>query len=88
MFSNRWRFKVEKDVSTKHAANTIIGSAQSFAERAKINGWNIQKYHRVKECPESALSKFFFERILPIGYMGFDEKPHIIFSSDFVATDV
>lgn len=76
--NNALRFRVEKDVSTKHAANTIIGSAQSFAERAKINGWNIQKYHRVKECPESVLSRFFFERILSIGYAGFDEKPHFI----------
>lgn len=72
------RFRKEKNVSTRYAANTIVGNVQSYAERAKINSWNIQKYSRIKECPESALSKFFFERVLPIGNVGFNDKPHII----------
>jgi len=76
--NNALRFQVEKGVSRKHAANTIIGNAQNFAERAKVNNWEVLRYHRLKELPESALSKFFFERILKIGYSGFNEKPRLI----------
>jgi hypothetical protein len=75
--NNALRFQIENRVSRKHASNTIIGSAQSFAEKAKIHNWGIQKYNRHKDCPESALSKFFFERILKIGFAGFNEKPKL-----------
>lgn len=75
--NNALRFQAERGVSRKHSANTIIGNAQSFAERAKINKWELVKYNRIKECPESALSKFFFERIIEIGYNGFNECPKI-----------
>ncbi len=76
--NNALRFQAEREVSRKHAANTIIGNAQSFAERAKINKWDVQRYNRLKELPESALSKFFFERILKIGFAGFNERPRLI----------
>lgn len=70
------RFHAENDhVLKSHAANTIIGNAQSFGERALANKYNMRKYNRIKECPESALSKFFFERVLKISYDGFNEKP-------------
>ncbi len=76
--NNALRFQVENRVSRQHAANTIIGNAQSFAERAKINKWNITNFKRYKECPESALSKFFFEKVLKIGNDGFNQKPRLI----------
>ena len=75
--NNALRYRVEKGVSVKHAANSIIGNAQSYGEKAKINNWNIQNYYRNKACPESALSKFFFERVIKIGYEGFSEVPRI-----------
>lgn len=80
--NNALRFQAERDVSRKHAANTIIGNAQSFAERAKVNKWDVQRYNRLKELPESALSKFFFERILKIGFAGFNEKPRLIIQNE------
>ncbi|MHC2992707.1 hypothetical protein OB13_14365, partial [Pontibacter sp. HJ8] len=75
--NNALRFRVEKGATLKHAANTIIGNAQNYAERAKVNNWDLSKYKRIEDCPESALSKFFFERILRIGYNGFNEVPNI-----------
>lgn len=75
--NNALRFQAEKGVSTKHASNTIVGNAQSFGERAKINNWDLQKYNRIKGCPQSALSRFFFERIIKIGFDGFNEIPNI-----------
>jgi hypothetical protein len=71
------RFQAERGCSRQHSANTIIGSAQSYAERAKINNWEILKYSRIKECGESALSKFLFERVVKIGYSGFNDCPNI-----------
>lgn len=76
--NNALRFKVERSVSKIYAANTVIGNAQSFAERAKIKNWEIQHYSRLKELPESALSRFFFERVLKIGSDGFFKTPRII----------
>jgi len=73
--NNALRFQAERGVSMKHASNTIVGNAQSFAERARINKWDLQKYNRIKGCPQSSLSKFFFERIIKIGFDGFNEIP-------------
>lgn len=72
------RFQFEKRCSKNQAANTVVGIAQSFAERAAICNWDVYKRKRDSACPESALSKFFFERILKIGYAGFNEKPRLI----------
>src|SRR5690554_1797898 len=80
--NNALRFQVEQGVSRKHASNTIVGNAQNFAERAKVKKWDVQRYHRLRELPESALSKFFFERILKIGYAGFNEKPRLILTKE------
>jgi len=80
--NNALRFQVERGVSKKHASNTIVGNVQSFAERAIIKQWDVQRYNRLKECPESALSKFFFGRILKIGFAGFNEKPRLIIQYD------
>tara|TARA_Y100001954_G_C15807807_1_gene603584 strand:+ start:273 stop:1439 length:1167 start_codon:yes stop_codon:yes gene_type:complete len=78
------RFYLERNVSRNHAANSIITNAHNYAERALNENWNINKYRRLHELPESALSKFFFERIYPIGYNGFNTKP----TRDRVITNV
>ncbi|WP_422082808.1 hypothetical protein [Ulvibacterium sp.] len=75
--NNALRFQAERGVSMKHASNTIVGNAQSFAERARINKWELQKYNRIKNLPQSALSRFFFERIIKIGFDGFNEIPDL-----------
>lgn len=72
------RFKEENCVGNNHAANSIIGYMQSLGERAQNNHWDLNNYSRVKDCPQSLVSKFFFERILKINELGFTQKPHII----------
>jgi chorismate mutase len=72
------RFKEEHCVANNHAANSIIGYMQSLGERAQNDHWNLNNYNRVKECPQSLISKFFFERILRINEMGFTQKPQLI----------
>ena len=77
--NNALRFKKEKRVPDRHAVNTIIGSAHNYAKRAKIKNWQLTKYSRPYYCPESALCKFFFEKVLKIGCdAGFNEVPRII----------
>lgn len=76
------RFQAERQVSRKHVANTIIGNALSYGDRAKINNWDLKHYSRIKSCPESALSKFFFERVLKIGYSGFSVVPYMFKPSE------
>jgi hypothetical protein len=76
--NNALRFQREKRVSMAQAANSIVGSALNYGERAKVEGWDMRKFGREKACPESALSKFFFERVLKIGYNGFNETPKIM----------
>jgi len=69
---------LEKGMSKQHAANTVIGACERYAERAKINNWELTKYKRVKDLPQSILSLFLFNRVLGIGEKGFDNPPCIV----------
>lgn len=71
------RFQKEKNVSKKHAINTIISGSRSYGERALSNGWKLANYHRIKPLPQSGLSKFVYGRILQVGDNGFYMKPDI-----------
>lgn len=66
---------LERDISKKHAANSVIGSCERYAERAKMNGWDLTEYSRIRDLPQSVLSSFFFNRVLGIGDMGFKVPP-------------
>lgn len=76
--NNALRYREEKSIPNKQAANSIIGRMQSLGERALNNGWELGNYKRCKDCPQSLISKFFFERILKINEDGFNQKPHVI----------
>ena len=68
---------LEGNISKKRTANGVIGACERFAERAKLNGWDLTPYSRVKAHPQSALSQFYFNRDLGIGEMGFNVPPNI-----------
>lgn len=72
------RLYLEKGISKRHAANTVIGSCERYAERAKLNGWDLTQYNRIKDIPQSVLSIFYFNRVLGIGEKGFRTPPTII----------
>ena len=69
---------LESGISKKHAANSVIGACERYAERAKMNGWKLTEYSRIRDLPQSALSSFFFNRVLGIGDMGFTLPPTIV----------
>ncbi|HCW4112740.1 TPA: hypothetical protein OXL58_002169 [Acinetobacter baumannii] len=58
-----------------HAQNMVISSCEGQGERAIANNWDLKNYARVKELPQSQISKIFFDSILQISYLGFSEKP-------------
>lgn len=62
-------------MSKKHAANTTIGLCQRYIERAKINGWKLTEYKKPKDLLQSELSRFFFNRVIKIGELGFTMQP-------------
>lgn len=76
--TNATRYYQEKNIPKKQAANSVIGNCQRYAEKALAEGWEPKKFNRSKDCPQSALSKFFFNRILQIGDDGFNFTPRII----------
>lgn len=55
----------------------MMGVLQNQADRAINNGWNLTKYYRPRELPESQLSKFFFNRMLDIEELGFNNLIHV-----------
>lgn len=69
---------LESNISKKHAANSVIGACERYAERAKMNGWTLTEYSRIRDLPQSELSSFFFNRVLGIGDMGFKIPPTIV----------
>ncbi|MBV4429686.1 hypothetical protein [Clostridium tyrobutyricum] len=76
--ANATKFYQESDISRKQAANSVIGGCQRYAEKALINNWDLTKYHRVKDYPQTIISEFFFNRIVKIGTLGFDMPPTIL----------
>lgn len=69
---------LEKGISKKHAANTVIGACERYGERAKMNGWKLTEYNRIRDLPQSTLSSFFFNKVLDIGDMGFRVPPMVV----------
>lgn len=65
------RFYTEEKVNQKYAINTIIGRCQNYGERAIASKWNLKGFGRIGECPQSALSKFIYDRVLRLPEDGF-----------------
>jgi len=59
-------------VPKKHAVNLIAGRISRTMERAISNNWDITKYGRGYNYPQSIVSEIFFNRVLNIGDEGFD----------------
>lgn len=66
-----------KGRSRRHAANTVVALCQSYAERSKINQWDLKKFNRIAKLRQSELSLFFFNCVLKIGDKGFNKPPVI-----------
>ncbi len=71
------RYKLEARISGKQAANSVVSKVLSYGERAKANGWELKNWGRKRERPISIISRFYFEKVLAIGDLGFSACPSI-----------
>lgn len=75
--TNATRYYQEGNVSKKQAANSVITRCKSFGEKALMKGWELNKYKRPTELPQSTLSEVLFNNIYKIGNQCIDEVPSI-----------
>ena len=73
--ANATKYYQESNISKKQAANSVVGNCQRYGERAIVGKWDLSKYRKVVDCPQSMISEFFFNRILGIGDLGFHMPP-------------
>lgn len=64
-------YKSKKEITKKHASNTIPGKLFERAARAKLNAWKINRPPRDSELPRSSLSIILFEKIFKDGDSGY-----------------
>jgi hypothetical protein len=76
--ANATKYFQETNITKKQAANSVIGNCQKYGERAIIEQWELAKYRRTYELPQSMISEFFFNRITKIGNLGFEMPPSIL----------
>lgn len=63
------------EITKIHAQNSVITSCESFGERAIAQGWKLTHYSRIRDLPESYISRILFTSIMKIAELGFSEKP-------------
>jgi hypothetical protein len=66
-------FYMREKVPKQQAANTVVGSIQRQAEKARSEGWEIKAYRRDFRCPQSMVSQVLFNAVLQIGDDGFNK---------------
>ena len=69
-------FSQKNNISKKHAVNTIAGAIIKSSERALAEEWDVKKYGRNYDYPQTVISEVFFNNILKIGDKGFDSVPY------------
>ncbi len=62
-------------LSRQKSAVATVNKCQKNVDRALAEAWNIKHSFRPRECPQTAYSKFCYDRILGIGEAGFEEIP-------------
>lgn len=70
-------FYVRENVPKQHAANTVVGAIQRFAERAKSEGWEVKQYRRDYRLPQSMVSRVFCDTVMQFGDEGFNHPPRV-----------
>lgn len=63
------------DITKIHAQNSVISSCEFQGQRAKAEKWDLKGYGRIRELPETHISKTLFNSIMGISALGFYEVP-------------
>lgn len=61
----------------QHATNSIVYLIHKRAENIRRNNWSCFEYKRLCDLPQSALSSYFFNKVLKIGDKGFTCVPSV-----------
>ena len=64
-------------MSRTQAGNSVVSRCQKYGERAKHSNWEIAKYSRIRDLPQSEISLYFFNQVVKIGNKGFDNIPNL-----------
>lgn len=64
-------YSKKKRLTRKHAVNLVAGNISRTMEKAIAENWDIKKYGRDYNYPQSIVSEVFFDRVLKIGDRGF-----------------
>ncbi|MBJ8483961.1 hypothetical protein [Acinetobacter vivianii] len=73
--SNSTRAYQSGEYTKKHAMNMVVASCRNQGEKAIAENWDLKAYNRIKQLPESELSKLLFTAILKKPYMAFNMAP-------------
>ncbi|MFC2994550.1 hypothetical protein ACFODO_04530 [Acinetobacter sichuanensis] len=73
--SNSTRAYQSRNYTKTHAMNMVIASCRNQGEKAIAEKWDLKPYSRIKQLPESELSRLLFTTILKVPYAGFSVAP-------------
>ena len=62
----------EGSYTRKHAINTMITMIDHYATNVRNGIWNCSSYSRDKRIPRSALSLYFYDKILGLGDLAYE----------------
>lgn len=73
--ANSTRAYQSGDYTKKHAMNMVVASCRNQGEKAVAEEWSLKPYNRIKQLPESELSRFLFTTIFKKPNQGFYLPP-------------
>jgi len=73
--ANSTRAYQSGEYTKKHAMNMVVASCRNQGERAIAEQWDLKSYNRIRQLPESELSKLLFTAILKQPHIGFSVSP-------------
>lgn len=66
-------YYMRERIPKRRAANSVVGTIQRRADRARAEGWDVKAYRRDWDCPQTMFSRILFDVVLQIGDEGFNE---------------
>ena len=73
--ANSTRAYQSREYTKKHAMNMVVASCRNQGERAIAENWDLKSYGRIKQLPESELSRLLFTSLLKKPNQGFYNAP-------------
>ncbi|WP_319470105.1 hypothetical protein [uncultured Pseudodesulfovibrio sp.] len=70
-------FMQRKGVSAKHAANTVPGAIQRYADRVLAEGWDYKGFERNYNMPRSMVVEILHDLALQLGSKGWSTSPNL-----------